>query len=197
MIKNKNLIHNKIDWLYSKPFVLNPYIDLVLTDAKNYKELNRLEEDDFFYVEDGNNNNDNFFEKLTNTNNNFRNKIDRPYCKKHLDWLLRKDLNKKKNNFDLFSMFNNEESSNIKQRDEPKLKRKLIEFCAWMNRAFDNNEESDFDPGSLIKIFIVNYENTMPVPIKIEEITDSRIKKELLKTNANLLDNNKKQKYCF
>ena len=49
-----------------------------------------------------------------------------------------------------------------------------------MNNAF-SQEESDFDPVSLIKIFIVNYENTMPVPIKIEEITDNRIRKELLK----------------
>jgi hypothetical protein len=189
MQARKKLIQNKIDLISNQPFLLNSYMEFILSDIEKYKQNNLLE-NDFTFFEDNDNSENKNSSTVSKVNYCFNYKpnckklsVNSAYCKKHFDWL----FNQKKTDkdLDLFSMFSHEDKkadlSSIKNKKVARLKRKLIEFCSWMNDVF-SYDEPDFEPVSLIKIFIVNYENTISVPIKIEEIFDSRLKRELLKT---------------
>ena len=189
MQTKKKLIQNKIDLISNQPFLLNPYLEFILSDIEKYKQNNLLENDFTFFEDNDTSENKNAstgskVNYFSNYKPNKKLSVNSAYCKKHFDWLFNKEITNK--DLDLFSMFNQENKkadlSSIKNKKVARLKRKLIEFCSWMNDVF-SYEEPDFEPVSLIKIFIVNYENTISVPIKIEEIFDSRLKKELLKTS--------------
>lgn len=215
--KSKSLIENQIDSIRNQPLVLNPFIELVLSDADNNPIRNsnhankgeeEKEEDYFIYYELNNNekmnkirNNDLLLKFDINRKTNYDN---RPYCKKHFNLLFNQSEMKNKNeeveekeetNCDCnsnpsISLFDKENQS----KKLIKLKLKLIEFCSWMNEVF-SYEEAEFDTVTLMKIFLVNYENTMSVPIKIEPIVptttaatsstngNNKLKKDFLKLN--------------
>ena len=182
----KEITQNQIDLILNQPILLNPIIELVLSDVDKFNEFNQLEEDDFMPDEDSLEMKRSVRSKnklhLANNNNN------RPYCRAHFEWLFKQD--DPDNDLDLFNMFDKENKKQLnltKLKKVLRLKNKLVDFCLWMKQVF-NYEESDFDPVSLIKIFIVNYENTMPVPIKIEEVLDTRLKNNLLKMKSSTSD---------
>lgn len=189
--KSKTLIQNEINSIKNQIRVLNPFIELVLSDATN----NRNDKNDYYFIHyDLNNkneikNNDLLLEKQDLDRNRETNydKNSRAYCKQHFNFLFNQSKEENNNNnknaqqhCNLFFLFDKENQSKKLVR----LKLKLNEFCSRMNDVFSYEQEVEFDPLTLIKIFIVNFRNTMTVPIRIEPIYARKLRKELLNLNS-------------